>query len=309
MNKPIIALVAALLSGAGLAQASPLELVDLTGEFAEVQSANALKPAAEQAKAVRAHFATRLPGFYDPARFGDEAEKFAPMFAKNVADFPKVRDRTAEAAARFKSMFPSAVDSFEAEFGPVPYQQPVYLLVSLGEFDGATRSLPQGEVLLFGADMIAQYHARNDVRPFFHHELFHIYHSPRFTSCSKLWCSLWSEGLATHVAATLNPGATDAELLLTIPEPIRPEVEKDIKPAVCAAWQRLDSEKSEDRRALFSFQRLGPGIPPRAGYLIGQWVAADLGKNRSLKELAEMDGEPLRADIEAALRRMADCAA
>lgn len=304
-----IAYIAALLSGAAIAQPSDLQLVDLTEEFADVQSANATKPAEQQAAAVRSHFATRLPGFYDPARFGENAPKYEPMLVKNVADFPKVRGRTEEAAIRFKAMFPGAVKSFEAEFGAVPYEQPVYLLVSLGEFDGATRSLPQGEVLLFGADMIAQYHAKNDVTPFFHHELFHIYHSPRFDNCSKLWCSLWNEGLATHVAATLNPGATDPELLLTIPEPIRPEVEKDRKPAVCATWQRLDSEKSEDRMALFSFQRLGPGIPPRAGYLIGQWVAADLGKTRSLKELAEMNGEPLRAEIEASLRRMADCSA
>jgi hypothetical protein len=206
-------------------------------------------------------------------------------------------------------MFPGAVQSFEQNFGPVPYQQPVYLLVSLGEFDGATRSLPQGEVLLFGADMIAKYHEKNDVTPFFHHELFHIYHSPRFSECDKVWCSLWSEGLATQVAASLNPKATDAELLLTLPEPIRPEVEKDRKPAVCAVWQRLDSDKDEDKRALFSFQRLGPGVPPRAGYLIGQWVAADLGKTRSLKQLADMNGEALRAEIESSLRRMADCAA
>ena len=306
-NLCTLAFAAALLSGAAFAQPSELQLVDFTKEFGEVQAANSAKSPEEQAEEVRSHFAKRLPGFYDLSRFGDDGPKFAPMFAKNVAAFPKYRDRTMEAAGRFKAMFPGAVKSFEAEFGPVPYKQPVYLLVSLGEFDGATRSLPQGEVLLFGADMIAEYHAKNDATPFFHHELFHIYHSPRFTNCAKVWCSLWNEGLATHVAATLNPKATDAELLLTIPEPIRPEVEKDIKPAVCATWQRLDSEKGEDRTALFSFQRLGSGVPPRAGYLIGQWVAADLGKTRSLKELAKMDGEPLRAEIEASLRRMADC--
>ena len=309
MKKATILAAAALFSGVAAAQPAKLELVDLTEEFADVQAANGFKSPPEQAKAVRAHFAKRLPGFYEPARFGSDAPKYELMFAKNVASFPKVRDKTAEAAARFKAMFPAAVQSFEATFGPVPYSRPVYLVVSLGEFDGATRSLPQGEVLLFGADMIAQYHAKNDVTPFFHHELFHIYHSPRFDNCNKLWCSLWNEGLATHVAATLNPGATDPELLLTIPEPIRPEIEKDPKPAICATWQRLDSEMSEDRMALFSFQRLGPGIPPRAGYLIGQWVAADLGKTRNLKELAEMNGEPLRAEIEASLRRMADCAA
>jgi hypothetical protein len=58
---------------------------------------------------------------------------------------------------------------------------------------------------------------------------------------------------------------------------------------------------------MFGAQRLGPGFPPRFGYLLGQWVAADLGRTRSLRELAELKGPPLRAEIERSLQRMADC--
>lgn len=288
----------------------PIQLVDLTTEFDQVQQANGTKPPAEQAAAVRTHFSTLLPGFYEPARFGDGVAMWQSMFTKGVAEFPKVREATAAAAKRFKAMFPRAVSSFERSFGPVPYRHPVYLVVSLGEFDGATRNLSgNGDVLLFGADMIARYHATNDVTAFFHHELFHIYHSARIGECSGMWCTLWSEGLATHVAATLNPEASDSELLLTIPEPIRPELAADRKPAVCAMLARLDSTKGEDYRALFSFKRLGPGMPPRFGYLLGQWIAADLGKTRTLKQLAELKGPALRSEIEASLRGMADCPA
>jgi hypothetical protein len=301
------AAAAALLVSAAPAPASNLELVDLTGEFAKVQAENSSKSPQEQAEAIRADFAKRLPGFYDPARFGDNAAKWTQSFPRKIAGFPTEREATAEAAKRFHAMFPRAVASFEKAFGPVPYKRPVYLVVSLGEFDGGTRNLPQGEVLLFGADMIAKYHAKNDVTAFFHHELFHIYHSARFADCGQVWCSLWIEGLATYVASRLNPNATDAELLLTLPEPIRPEIEADRRPAVCAAIARLDSTKNEDLAALFSFERLGPGMPPRFGYLLGDWVAADLGRTRSLEDLADLKGPSLRTEIEASLRRMAVC--
>ena len=54
-----------------------------------------------------------------------------------------------------------------------------------------------------------------------HHELFHLYHSRAFEGCDAVWCGLWREGLAVHVAAELNPGASDAELVLTMPVPLR----------------------------------------------------------------------------------------
>lgn len=301
-------LLAALFLGAASASRAQ-ELVDLTGEFADVQRANADRTAEQQAVAIREHFRARIPGFYELSRFGEDASRYEAVLSKNIADFPDVREQTLAAAARFRTMFPKAVNDFEKSFGPLQYDRPVYLLVSLGEFDGGMRTLPQGEFLLFGADMIAKYHGNHDLAPFFHHELFHVYHARKFERCDELWCSLWSEGLATHVAATLNPGSSDAELLLTIPEPIRPEIEKDRKPAVCAVRARLDSTRSEDMRALFSFERLGASIPPRAGYLIGQWVAQDVGKTRSLEELATMGGESLRSEIAASLDRMADCSA
>ena len=78
---------------------------------------------------------------------------------------------------------------------------------------------------MFGADVIARVHGDRDVRPFFHHELFHLLHGRTFSDCGALWCALWNEGLATFVAHRLNPAASDDQLLLTQPVPLRAAVE------------------------------------------------------------------------------------
>lgn len=304
----IVAALAGLLVMSAAPAPDKLQVIDLVGEFDTVYQANADKPVAEQAKAIKAHFAPMLPGFYDGARMRENASKYDEMLISKLPEYGQHRVDTLAARSRFNEALKPAIAKFEAVFGPVRAVRPAYLVVSLGEFDGATRDLPRGNTLLFGADMIARYHGDHDPTAFFQHELFHLFHENTLTDCGEgLWCALWAEGLATHVAATLNPKATDAELLLTLPEPIRPAVDEHRAEAACAALTRLD--KGSDYGALFSFRRLGPNLPPRFGYYVGQLVAEDLGRNRSLPELAKMTGKPLRAEIEASLKRMAgDCA-
>lgn len=284
-----------------------LRFTDLTGEFAAAFDAAAEQPDAERAAAIRAAMAPQLPGFYDPARYGERAARYEERMAGYMAEFPARRDAIAAVARRFAAMFDPAVADFEQRIGPLPTDTPVFLVVSMGEFDGAIRDLGGRSHLLFGADMIAQYHG-GEARAFVQHELFHIYHGKRFARCAEAWCALWSEGLATHAAQQLNPRASDAELLLTIPEPIRPALEAHRAEAVCAVLARLDSRDRADHNALFSGARLSSNLPPRFGYLVGLWVAADLGRTRSLTALAEWEGPELRAAIEQSLGDMADCA-
>jgi hypothetical protein len=288
---------------------SHLELVDLTPAFAAAWERTAAMPEAERVEAFDAAFATVLPGFYDPARFKspEGAERYRARLLKSLAAFPAARAGIEDVSHRFSGMFQPAIASFEARFGPMTGYPPVYLVHSLGEFDGGTRDLPQGSRLLFGADVIARIHAGHDIQPFFHHELFHIYHARAFHDCEAVWCSLWEEGLAVYVASQLNPHASDDELLLTVPEPIRPEVEADRAAAVCAVAQRLDSTDEKDLSALFSSGRLSAGLPPRFGYYVGFLVAGELGKTRSLEQLAKLDREQARPLVEAALHRLADC--
>ena len=113
--------------------------------------------------------------------------------------------------------------------------------------------------------------------------------------------------MAVYVASELNPGATDEELLLTQPEPIRPGVEKDRAAAVCAVAARLESTDPKDSEGLFSFSRMCPGLPPRFGYYVGFVVAQELGKTRSLVQLSRLDVDQARPLVAAALHRLAAC--
>jgi len=301
----LLVLAAALLA----AQPAPTwQVIDLVGEFDKVVDQTADRPPPQQAQAVEQRFGHLLPGFYDARRIKASGDEYRNLLAREIGTYrTATRPGATKVRARFNAMIGPAVTAFERTVGALPPGQKIYLVVSLGEFDGVTRTLPGSTkpLLMFGTDMIAKYHGNSDARPFVQHELFHIYHAQRFAGCKDNWCSLWEEGLATHAAATLNPDATDSDLLLTIPEPIRPSLNAHRTEAVCAVVERLDGDR--DAKALFTFSRLSPHLPPRFGYLVGAWVAADLNRTYSLRQLAEMGGPDLRQRIEHSLRSMAEC--
>ena len=285
-----------------------LQLVDLTGDFAAEYDRTADLPDAERVAGFKARFAPIVPGFYSAGRFRlNDPAKYDARLLNSLQRFPDERAGIADVSRRFSAMFAPAVASFEARFGPMTGYPPVYLVHSLGEFDGGTRSLPDGTFLFFGADMIARLHATHDIQPFFHHELFHLVHAQAFPECDTVWCGLWTEGLAVYVSARLNPHATDEDLLLTFPEPLRPAVERDRAAAVCLVLKRLDSSDAEDTNAMFSSGHPAPNLPPRFGYYVGYLVAAELGRTRDLKTLAALKPAEMRPLLETTLRRLATC--
>ncbi|HLZ75808.1 hypothetical protein [Phenylobacterium sp.] len=319
MRPIILALSALALLTAAPAQAAPNpapaaggepRLVDTIPDFARAWEATQALPDAERGAAFEAAFAPALPGFYDAARFETPKGKdaYRARLLRNLKAFPQDRAGIEDVEHRFSAMFAPALKTFEARFGPMRGYAPIYLVHSLGEFDGGTRDLPQGVRLLFGADLIARIHKGPQVQPFFHHELFHILHERSFGDCQPVWCGLWKEGLATYVASRLNPGATDEALLLTLPEPIRPAVDANRKAAVCAVTARLDSTDDKDEAPLFTFQRLSPELPPRFGYYVGFLVAQELGRTRSLEQLTKLSQAQAKPLIVAALHGLADCA-
>ena len=287
-------------------RAVALTLVDLTDEFDAFWESSRSLGDAERSAAFRARMDSLLPGFYAP-RGGRDAARYDTHVAQALTGYPEQREGVREVSRRFSTLFAPALTSFERTFGRFREPQPIFLVHSLGEMDGGTRELPRGVTLIFGADMIARYHLAHDIRPFFHHELFHLRHFRTFRECEAVWCNLWSEGLATYVAKRLNPAASEAELLLTAPEPIPAAVEANRAEAVCAVVARLDSAREEDLRALFSFRRLNERLPPRFGYYVGYLAAQELGRSRSLRELAAMTNAQVMPELERVLRRMAAC--
>jgi hypothetical protein len=313
--RALLFFAAIILSGHAVAAEPPpadghLKLVDLTDDFAEAWEHTASMDDAARVAAFKAHFNPLLPGFYSHERFGDSGpERLDKRLLKAFETFPEQRAGIEEVSSRFSDMIAPALTTFEAEFGPMRGYPPVYLVHSLGEFDGGIRSLAGGNVLLFGADVIARLHLDHDIQPFFHHELFHLYQAQFFPECETVWCGLWTEGLAVYVASKLNPGATDAELLLTEPEPIRVAVDASRQDAVCETLARLDSADDADIGALFSFERLNETLPPRFGYYVGYLVAAEAGKTRSLQQLAKLRPDEARSLVEAYLRGLETCPA
>jgi hypothetical protein len=315
MMRPAAILVAAAAALAACATAPPerpgsrLQLIDLTDDFAEVWDRTRNLDEAARIAAFKAHFEPIIPGFYSHQRHRAPEERFNAYFAKALREFPETRAPTAEMAGLFAALLLPAERSFEREFGPLTGFPPIYLVNSLGEFDGGMRTLGGKGYLMFGPDVMARIYAGKDIRPFFHHEMFHLHHSRTFRDCSKLWCNLWSEGLATYVAHRLNPAATDAELLLTEPEPLRRAVEDNRHEAVCTALAGLDSEEDRLNKALFSSGRLNPRLPGRFGYYVGYLVAERAGKTRSPVELANLPNEAVRPLVESSLRALESCPA
>ena len=302
---------AALSKGANLDRPSSLRFVDLTGAFDRSWSATAQLPDDKRAAAFESDFAKVLPGFYDPKRVAElvPEEKYQARLLEWLKTYPEKRGGIQRVSREFSGLIGPAQRSFEKAFGPMRGYPPIYLVNSLGEFDGGTRDLPEGTRLMFGADVIDRLHKDMPIQPFFHHELFHLLHGRTFKGCEKIWCNLWSEGLAVYVASRLNPGATDADLLLNRPVPLRSAVESHKQAAVCAVRARLDSTDPKDYAPLFlgSGEALSAELPVRFGYYVGYLVAKDLGRTRSLRQLAALRNEKVKTLVMASLDRMATC--
>ena len=116
--------------------------------------------------------------------------------------------------------------------------------------------------------------------------------------------------MATYVAARLNPQAGEAALMLSQPAPVRPGVDKDLPGAVCAAMPLLSSKDEKVYGKLFYGNAHVDGFPARMGYYLGYLVAADLGKTRTLKQLAVLTPKQVEPLVRASLKQMApDCRA
>ena len=298
-------------TAAALAQTGGLQLIDTTDEFARIWDETASLPDAQRTEKFKAEFAKVLPGFYDHHRLDGMTEaKYDEWLLKSLKSYPEQRAGIARVSKEFTQLMAPAQASFQKAFGEMSGYRAVYLVNSLAEFDGGTRELPDGEHLMFGADMIDKLYKTTPIQPFFHHELFHLYHGRTFGNCEPIWCSLWTEGLAVYVASKLNADATDASLLLTFPVPLRAAVERDRAAAICSVVAKLDSMDSADYPPLFQGRpQPDARFPPRYGYYIGYLVAQDLGRARSLEQLAVLTPTQAEPLIKQSIRAMADCPA
>lgn len=305
----MLRLLLALLLGAPAlvhAQRAPT-FVALTGEFDAFATDTATMAPDARVALFRERFNALVPGFYEP-RNGATEERYNARVAKALANYPVDRDKFLAAAGNFSASYATATTRFRKFFPDYAPTMPIYLLHSLGEMDGGTRELRGKAVAVFGADVIARIHDSATIGPFLDHELFHFYHASYFPDCEALWCSLWQEGLAVYVASRMNPGADDRALLLTIPRPIRAEVDPRFVEAICLARAKFDTTSREDYETFFTGGAGGTAFPPRFGYYVGYRIAQALGETRSLPQIARMPPAQVRKAMLDTMAAMASCA-
>jgi hypothetical protein len=301
-----------LLSLPALATPKPTYTVrDLTPTFWRFWDEARGKPEAEQLRLLREHVVATHPDVYTAEVLNLDTtlpldEALAQRWPRFLAFAGKHLDTARGLSASLKQDLPRYEARFRRTFPDLAYTGEVYFVSSLGAFDGGTRQVKGRTALLFGVDVIAAIHGEKaDLEAFFDHELFHIYHKqfPDPELEGSIAHALWKEGLATYVAATLNP-ETPESLLFGLPADM-PERSRATLPTLAAELRtRLGSKSPEDYKTFFLGNAQREDIPARSGYYVGYLVARELGRTRSLPELARLQGRPLRDAIDGVLRQL-----
>ncbi len=272
---------------------SVLEVHDIAGDFLTFWDATQGKPMAERVAIFKRDVASKFPSFYGIDRFGGKATwAFRDgTIETSITDFGAIRDAYAAKVVKIDKDLPHNVEVFMQAFPDFHPDSPVWILHSLGEMDGGTRDLDGKSVLIFGVDGMVKFHNANvhDESAFFLHELFHVYHEPRFGPCEETWCSLWREGLAVYVSSKLDPGANEDELLLTTPDNMAAATRAKLLPSLIALKAVLMTKDQATYADLFQFgDPKASDLPQRRGYYLGFLVAQALGQTYDLHTLANM---------------------
>lgn len=294
-------------SAAGASTESQLQVTDLASDFAAFWARTDGQPDDVRVAEFKRDIGSRFPAFYGISRFDGErtqAQQDA-IIRRAIIEFPQIRQRYMARSARFNTDLPKAVSSFTKRFPDFRPTLPVYVLHSLGEADGGLRSLAGNDALFFGIDSMVRVHGDTDDMPFFHHELFHTYHTPKLEQCAggPMWAYLWIEGLATYVSKTLNPGASEAELLLDFPAGAAAAYRTTLADSLVQFERVADSTDRADYRDLFTRSGSGP-LPGRRGYYLGYLVATEAGRTRDLRTLASLDCKQARELVLSTLRSL-----
>lgn len=214
-------------------------------------------------------------------------EAWLPDFDKIADDVRHLHGRFAAAWARHQAHFEKAFPDF------LPDAAPVYVMLSLGDFDAHLEPRKGRLPLYLGLDGIVQYHGANaDLAVLLDHESFHLYQgqaNPKLSLDRRppLFATLWLEGTAIWVSELLNPQVKSLAVLLNdIPlARAQPDV---IRRAASALLERLDSRSDKDADRFFGAGYEGKE-PARIGYLLGLQIARGLSGRYTPPALARID--------------------
>ena len=119
-----------------------------------------------------------------------------------------------------------------------------------------------------------------------------------------MWTSLWQEGLATYVSRTMNPSASNAELLLDFPRNLVSDTERQLDRAFEHLAANLESKDPAVYAGLFMMKGDGTGLPARRGYYLGYLVAEEIGKGMGMQQMAKLECGAARTAVVAAVEKL-----
>jgi hypothetical protein len=303
----------ALLSSAPLLAANSLCLTrDLFTPYLRIVRQSSKLTEQQQVRAFRGQVLAADPALYAPGVLGLAPDK---LDAAIVAGLKASRTEEAQEAATahwLSAELPQVLASFTRELPDFRCDFTLYLLPTLGQLDGAGRVVGGQPALLLGVDSIAHLESSEQLPVFLDHELFHRYHyqvagfSDDPSDAQEIWRTLWVEGLATYASARLNPTHDLGDAFLAprdLAEQCQPQLPRLARelasglerrdPLLYAQYFRYGSAAAHDTHT-----------PDRAGYYVGYRVAESLGRERTLQELAHLQGDALLNEIRAALESL-----
>lgn len=302
-------LLAAAVSTSALAadQSERPRLHDSTAVFTEFWDANKDKAASEQVAAFKNQVAPAFPGFYKAERFKSflTPAQYDERIEKAIKEFPTIRAAYTTKAQQFSTDLPQYTATFKAAFPDFQPPEDIYVVHSLSEMDGGFRNIDGKSQMIFGVDTMVRIHGDNNESAFFHHELFHAYHAPYVKACdgAGIWSNLWVEGLATYVSHALNPGATEREMMIDLPDNMAARTRAMLPQALAHVETVLDKNDETTFANLFLLRGKGE-LPKRSGYYLGYLIAQDAAKTHSLQQMAKMECGQVKELVHATVKRM-----
>jgi len=199
-----------------------------------------------------------------------------------------------------RESYDRSVGDFSKSFPDYAPMTPVYFTVSLFGFSGGMNYSPETLGLYFGIDELARILKSSlNIKIVLEHELFHRYRyqiAPDTSASRAAWAYMWEEGLATYVSRQMNPGCS-VDAALVLPPRLSELAKPHLQYLAGRMLEQADAAEPSTYSELFSLDRSPAGIPARSGYYLGFRAAELVASNRSLNDLAHLEGATLKRSV------------
>lgn len=265
------------------------------------------KPIDEQLTKVKTEFFPNFPEFYNYKieKWKKGGKNPDEELIKHLGEFSEIKNEFIKKTTALTRNLDASLASFVNSFPDLDRNFDVYVTHSFGEMDGGTRKIGEKIYFILGIEGMVKYHKgfASEV-PFFHHELFHIYHAQFLPDVPGLWPALWAEGLATYASEKLNPGVSPKDMMLDFPAGMVTDTHKTIGFHWADLTSKLTSTADGDYESYFLFSSKNKKIVKRAGYYLGYLIAKEIGQTKSLSEMAKLDPNVLLPLIRKAIEKL-----